>query len=143
MVYPGAAADSLVMGSLSFAAKMAIIGAVFVLPIALLIVVLYFQINGDATFYKLERVGVTYTKALRPLFTDLEAYRVAGRSDERAAIASRVDADFRAAFAVDAEAGKPLHLTGDSDRARNQMAGSRGDRHAAQRFHHLARLGVR
>ncbi|MGD0474558.1 MAG: methyl-accepting chemotaxis protein [Candidatus Velthaea sp.] len=101
------------MGSLSFAAKMAIIGAVFVLPIALLIVVLYFQINGDATFYKLERVGVTYTKALRPLFTDLEAYRVAGRSDERAAIASRVDADFRAAFAVDAEAGKPLHLTGD------------------------------
>lgn len=100
------------MGSLSFAKKMAIIGAVFVLPIALLIVVLYLQMNTDATFYAQERLGVSYTKALRPLFADLEAYRLdAGHPATLADLGTRVDADFAAARTADAGPTHTLKLT--------------------------------
>jgi hypothetical protein len=57
---------------------MAVIGAIVLIPIVLLIVVLFLQINADATFYGSERVGVAYTKAVRPLFVDLEVYRAVG-----------------------------------------------------------------
>lgn len=91
---------------------MTIAGAVFVLPVALLIVVFYLQISADATFFRSERSGVAYTKALRPLFADLEAARLAaGDSAARARIGPQADADFSLALAADAGAGKVLLLT--------------------------------
>ena len=92
---------------------MVLIGAIFLLPVTLLVVLLYLQINGDVSFYRLERVGVTYTAALRPLFTDLEAYRLSGGDRTvQAALATRVDRDFESARAVDAGPGRELALTG-------------------------------
>jgi methyl-accepting chemotaxis protein len=100
------------MSSFSFAKKMSIIGAVFTVPIVLLIVVLYLQMNADGTFSAQERLGVRYTKALRPLFADLEAYRrSAGNPSTRTGIANDVDADFAAVLAFDAGAGRALRLT--------------------------------
>lgn len=100
------------MGSLTFGAKMALIGAIFMLPITLLIVMLHMQMNGDVTFFKQELLGVTYTRALRPLFADLETDRLV-RDDRvaRTAVDARVDADFAAAFAADAGPGHALGLT--------------------------------
>ena len=100
------------MALLSFDKKMSIIGAVFIMPIALLIVVLFLQINSDATFYAQERLGVGYTKSLRPLFADLETYRLTGSdAAARAEIGSRINADFGAALAADARPGHALGLT--------------------------------
>ena len=100
------------MRSLSFAARLGIIGAVFAVPISLLIVVLYLQINAEATFYGSEQIGVGYTRALRPLFADLEAYRVsAGDAADTAEIRTRIDADFSAAAANDGGSGSPLRLS--------------------------------
>jgi diguanylate cyclase (GGDEF)-like protein len=91
---------------------MSLIGAVFIVPIVLLIVLLYVQINGDVSFYEQERLGVIYTRALRPLFADLEASRLAPRSSASAtAIRTRVDTDFAAAVTADAGPGRPLELT--------------------------------
>jgi diguanylate cyclase (GGDEF)-like protein len=91
---------------------MAIIGAIFILPIVLLIVLLHLQINGDVTFYEQERLGVGYTRVLRPLFADLEAYRLAeDHPVARTGIRAHVDADFAAALAADAGPGRRLELT--------------------------------
>ena len=89
------------MHSIPFAGKMAIIGATFFLPIAFLIVVLFNQIKGDIDFASQERLGVAYTKAMRPLFTDLQQYRLtesSGKPDP--SIATQVDADFTAMSGV-------------------------------------------
>jgi methyl-accepting chemotaxis protein len=96
--------------SMPFAAKMAVVAALFTLPITLLIAVLFLQMNADATFYRSEQVGVAYTRTLRPLFADLEAYRLA-KAAERADISSRIDTDFQAARGFDGAGGKSLALT--------------------------------
>jgi methyl-accepting chemotaxis protein len=88
-----------------FAAKMAGIGGLFLIPIVLVIAVWFAQINGDATFNKSEKLGVTYTRATQPLFVDLESYRLAPNS----ATGAQIDADFTAALAADANI--PLGLT--------------------------------
>jgi methyl-accepting chemotaxis protein len=96
--------------SVPFAVKMAVVAALFTVPILLLIVVLYLQIDADATFYRSERVGVAYTKALRPLFADLEADRLAD-PPQRQRLSGQIDADFVAALAFDGAGGKSLALT--------------------------------
>ncbi len=106
---------------------MAMIGAIFILPIALLIVLLHLQINGDVRFYEQERLGVGYTRSLRPLFADLEAYRLAEpRSTARAALARRVDADFAAAAAADAGPWRRLRLTSSLMALRSQWRAQAG-----------------
>lgn len=97
---------------MSFAGKMAVTGIIFVMPIALLIVLLHLQINGDKAFYEQERLGVAYTRALRPLFFDLEADRTAdGDRAGRRGLGQRIDADFLAALRSDAGATRELKLT--------------------------------
>jgi methyl-accepting chemotaxis protein len=96
--------------SLSFAAKMAVVGALFLAPITLLIVVLFVQINTDGTFYRSEQLGVAYTNALRPLYADLESYRLANAGARRQ-LTTRIDDDFAAAREFDGARGKPLALT--------------------------------
>ena len=100
------------MRRIPFAGKMFIIGAVFLLPIALLIVVLFLQIKADVDFAAKERLGTAYTKALRPLFLDLETYRLEGGSAVASldATAKRIDDDFTAALAVDAGPARELAL---------------------------------
>jgi diguanylate cyclase (GGDEF)-like protein len=93
----------------SFAGKMALIGVVFLIPVTLLIALLYLQIDRDVAFYRLERIGVTYTRALRPLFADLEALRLTQAMD--AAQRRAIDADFVAAHIVDAGPGRELLLS--------------------------------
>jgi methyl-accepting chemotaxis protein len=91
--------------SMPFAAKMAGIGGLFLIPIVLVIAVWFAQINGDATFNKSEKLGVNYTRATQPLFVDLESYRLVSNS----ATGAQIDADFTAALAADANI--PLGLT--------------------------------
>jgi hypothetical protein len=105
-----AAAIAKPLQSVPFAAKMAVVAALFILPIALLIAVLYFQMDADATFYRSERVGVAYTKALRPLFSDLETYRISTAA-QRPELTAQANADFAAALAFDRAGGQPLALT--------------------------------
>ena len=94
---------------------MVLIGAVFLMPIVLLIVLLYVQINGDVTFYEQERIGVVYTRALRPLFADLEAYRLAFDGRPVPSVLRRpIDDDFAAALRTDAGPGRKVELTTDS-----------------------------
>jgi hypothetical protein len=120
-----AAAIARPLRSLPFTANMAVIGALFLTPIALLIVVLFLQMNADATFYRSERVGVAYTKALRPLFADLETYRLADPA-KRSELASRIDTDFTSAFAFDGGGGKSLALADATQRG--DRSGTRGRR---------------
>jgi hypothetical protein len=96
--------------SLSFAAKMAVVSALFLAPITLLIVVLFVQINTDGTFYRSEQLGVAYTNALRPLYADLESYRLANAGARRQ-LTTRIDDDFAAAREFDGARGKSLALT--------------------------------
>jgi methyl-accepting chemotaxis protein len=98
---------------LPFASKMGLIAAAFVVPIVLLIVILCIQIQSDLSVAADEDLGCQYTKALRPLFADLEAYRIAAgrRAPGQSQIAARIDADFSAAAAADAGAGQRLGLT--------------------------------
>jgi methyl-accepting chemotaxis protein len=100
------------MRNLSFAHKMAIIAGVFFIPIAVLVVVLTLEIKGNE-FAGREQLGTTYARALRPLFADLESYRLAstGPGSARDAIGQRIDADFAAAATADAGSVKPLGLT--------------------------------
>jgi methyl-accepting chemotaxis protein len=95
---------------LSFVSKMGVIGGLFLIPIVLLIVVLFLQINADGAFYRSERVGVAYTKSLRPLFADLEMYRMA-TAGRKSQIGAQIDTDFTAALGFDREGGKSLALT--------------------------------
>jgi diguanylate cyclase (GGDEF)-like protein len=100
------------MGSMSFGAKMVVIAAIFMLPITLLIVLLHLQIHANVDFYEQERLGVSYTRALRPLFSELEAQRSAGETaGVRAVISRRVDAAFRKALGPEGAAGERLDLT--------------------------------
>jgi methyl-accepting chemotaxis protein len=92
---------------------MSLATAVFILPIGLLAVILWSQFNVAATSYRQERVGIAYTRALQPLFRDLEAYRLAaGDRTSRDTISQRVDADFVAALTADAAVGNELRLRG-------------------------------
>jgi diguanylate cyclase (GGDEF)-like protein len=105
-------ADSGSMRHPSFAGKMALIGVIFLIPVTLLIALLYLQIDRDVAFYRLERIGVTYTRALRPLFADLEALRLTqAMAAENAAQRRAIDADFAAARIVDAGPGRELLLS--------------------------------
>ena len=100
------------MGSLSFGAKMGAIATIFMLPIALLVVLLHVQIHDDVSFYERERLGVNYTRALRPLFADLETLRLATPgSIERSTIRARLKTDFAIASAADNGPGRALELT--------------------------------
>lgn len=91
---------------------MALIGVIFLIPVTLLIALLYVQIDRDVAFYRLERIGVTYTRALRPLFADLEALRWARRTGAPNAAQRRaVDADFAAARIIDRGPGRELLLS--------------------------------
>jgi hypothetical protein len=74
-----------------FAGKMAGIAGLFLIPIVLVIAVWFAQINGDATSNKSEKLGANYTRAMQPLFVDLESYRLAPNS---ATGAQRVFAKF-------------------------------------------------
>jgi methyl-accepting chemotaxis protein len=89
---------------------MAVIGGLCLIPIVLLVVALFLQINADGAFYRSERVGVAYTKTLRPLFADLETYRLATAAD-KSPIGARIDTDFTAALTFDGAGGKSLLLT--------------------------------
>jgi diguanylate cyclase (GGDEF)-like protein len=100
------------MGPKSFGAKMVVIAAIFMLPITLLIVLLHLQIHSHVEFYEQERLGVSYARALRPLFSELEAQRSIGaNSDSGAAISRRVDAAFRNALGSGGAAGERLGVT--------------------------------
>ena len=100
------------MRRIPFAGKMFIIGAIFLVPIALLIAVLFLQIKGDVDFAAQERLGTATTKALRPLFFDLETLRLEAGSagHARDTTAKRIDDDFTAALALDAGPVRDLAL---------------------------------
>lgn len=91
---------------------MALIGIIFLIPVTLLIALLYVQIERDVAFYRLERIGVTYTRALRPLFADLEALRLTrAMGAANAAQRRAIDADFAAARNTDEGPGRELLLS--------------------------------
>ncbi len=89
---------------------MLLIGAIFTVPIALLVIVLFLQIKENTDFAAQERIGTAYTGVLRPLFFDLEAYRRAVGTWDAKAIAHRIESDFTAADVHDRGPGAPLEL---------------------------------
>jgi methyl-accepting chemotaxis protein len=95
------------MNRISVAQKMLLIAALFTFPIILLVVVLYGQIKGDVDFASQEQLGVTYTRAFKPLLLDLEAVRSVSKSD-RDAVDRRVEADFTTLHGFDRTVGAAL-----------------------------------
>jgi methyl-accepting chemotaxis protein len=100
------------MRQIPFAGKAAILVALSLCPTLLLIGFLFWQVTRDE-FAAQERVGTAYTQALRPLFADLEAYRLAATDAavDKPALAARIETDFSTAFAADAGVGAALGLT--------------------------------
>ncbi len=113
----------------SLKGKMALIGAIFLAPVALLVALLYLQIQRDVEFYRSERIGVTYTKALRPLLGDLEALRISESTSALSPSQSRrVEADFHSARHMDATTGSDLLLSATlADLERKFQATRRAD----------------
>jgi diguanylate cyclase (GGDEF)-like protein len=97
--------------SLPFAGKMLLIGGIFIIPIVLLLVVLFFQMKGDVDFASQERLGVAYTEALRPLLYDFEADRM--QPGRGAVLAGRIAADFERAQIENEHQGAPLRLSAE------------------------------
>jgi methyl-accepting chemotaxis protein len=119
------------MKRVSFATKMRVIGAIFFLPVVVLAVLLFAQINKDIDVAARERLGTAYTLALRPLFFDLEGARDAADVGDAAAwndARAKIAADLTRAHAIDTGAGKPLELTAALNVLDDKSQSARGSR---------------
>jgi hypothetical protein len=84
---------SRLLDNMSLLKKIALIAAVLVIPIAVLLVLLFLQMEGDYSFAVQERAGAAYMSDLGPLIRDLSDYRIGlGSSAQLADAVAKVDA---------------------------------------------------
>jgi len=105
--------------------KLALLGAVFLLPLVVVTYALISSVNslGIATA-RLELLGVEYNRPLLALLRDLQRFRgfsAAGLEEERGKVRGDIERDLAALEAADLRLRSPLKLKGESPMLADQV----------------------
>ena len=113
------------LARLRFAGKFALVGALFLLPLVLVLFYFQSEINKSIRFVRLERMGVVYERPATQLLNDVLKHQqmVSSQSaspDALAAQVSQIDQDIQDVDLADNQFGTALKSTGDWSKIKTQ-----------------------
>ncbi len=118
------------LARLRFAGKFAVVGTLFVIPLALVFYYFQSEINTNIEFTRMERLGMVYERPVGTLLDDvLLRQRLVSRGAAPADVAGqeeKIDRDMDAVDAVDSRLGGPLKCSGDWGKLKAQWPAIKG-----------------